>query len=204
MKKVLILCFALCISNLVFAQKVQVKIAPKTIDRVIDYLNDFQGLDYLHFVFNGTDLKGKSPSIFMKEFRNEKVVKVDTLLNGIEDKAYLSLDSTRFEFYFLTQIDNENNKFKTFIRSARFGAGKRNYTLLEDKFGYVMRDFFGRNEVLEYDLSAKIPLLVVIPPVELGNGVGSYCDVVNSGVAASDLGGKFGLKQYFLIEIQFH
>lgn len=185
------------------AQEIKMTVEFGVKEKVINHILDFQNITIENFKFKGEALKGKVPVIIMKEFEKGELVKTDTLLNGIQDKTFLEIDSSYYEFRFFSELDNENLKFHTWIRNARFGAGRRQYTLQKDKFGYAMKDFFADKKVLTYETGQSIPLLAMITPHEQKNGWGSYCEVVQADVKPEDLGKHFGIPHYFLVTVSF-
>lgn len=185
------------------AQEIQMQADFGVEEKVINQILDFQNINIENFKFAGEALKGKAPVIILKEFEKGELVKTDTLLNGIADKDYLEIDSAHYEFRFFSELDNESLKFRTWIRHASFGAGRRQYALQKDKFGYAMKDFFAGKKVLTYAIGQTIPLLAMITPHAQKNGGGSYCEVVEAGVEPEDLGKHFGIPHYFLVTVAF-
>jgi len=172
-------------------------------NKIINQLLDFQNITIENFKFKGEALKGKVPVIVLKEFEKGEPVKTDTLLNGFNNREYMEIDSSVYTFRFFAELDNENRKFRTWIRHYSYGAGKRQYVLRKDRFGYAMKDFFGNKKELTWDVSEPIPLLAMITPHEQANGWGSYCEVVQADVKPEDLGRHFGIPHYYLITLWF-
>lgn len=185
------------------AQQIKMQADFGTEDKVTNYILDFQNIGIEHFKFYGDDLKGKVPVVVLKEFKKGKLVKTEKLFNGEESRKHFEIDSSYFDFRFFASLDNENRQFRTWIRADRFGAGRRQYALQKDKFGYAMKDFFGSKKELSFGLNDEIPLLAMITPHKQENGWGSYCEVVQSDIKPEDLGKHFGIPHYFLITVSF-
>lgn len=193
----------LCVIRTSLAQEIKMQAELGVEDKVINYILDFQNISIEHFKFYGEGLKGKVPIITLKEFKKGKLIKTETLFNGEESRAHFEIDSSYFDFRFFASLDNENRQFKTWIRAYRFGAGRKQYVLTKDKFGYAMKDFFGGKKELMFGAKDEIPLLAIITPHKQENGWGSYCEVVQSGVKPEDLGKHFGIPHYFLVTVSF-
>ncbi|ADQ18288.1 hypothetical protein [Leadbetterella byssophila] len=185
----------------VYSQSIKVTTVNGLKDKDANYLLDFMDVSLQKFHFEGDQLIGKSPTILIKEFRDGKLVRTDTLLNGKGDAKYLQIKEAKYSFSFFTEIRNE--KLRTFIRHSSYGAGKREFALNKDKYGYALKDFFGAKQELLYDAKDQIPLLAIITPHDQGNGFASYCEVVQTDILPEDLGKHFGIPHYFLVYISF-
>lgn len=204
MKKI-VMCVTLAIAGHTFAKAQEVKMTADfgVEDKVTNYILDFQNISIEHFKFYGEDLKGKVAVVVLKEFKKGKLVKTEKLFDGEESRDHFKIDSSYFDFRFFASLDNENRQFRTWIRASRFGAGKRQYVLQKDKFGYAMKDFFGSKKELTFGINDEIPLLAMITPHKQENGWGSYCEVLQSDIQPKDLGKHFGIPHYFLVTVVF-
>lgn len=128
----------------VYSQSIKVTTVNGLKDKDANYLLDFMDVSLQKFHFEGDQLIGKSPTILIKEFRDGKLVRTDTLLNGKGDAKYLQIKEAKYSFSFFTEIRNE--KLRTFIRHSSYGAGKREFALNKDKYGYALKDFLVRNK----------------------------------------------------------
>lgn len=166
-------------------------------------LLDFQNIQLEAFNFNSVELKGKTPTIYLKEFKKGKHVKTTILLDGISDKKYLTINKDAYFIRFFTEINNEGKYLKTFITNEVMGSAKKKFKLQKNDYAYVLKDFFGAKKELSYSIKDEIPLLAIITPHDQQNGFASYCEVVQSDILPENLGTHFGIPHYFLVMIVF-
>mgnify|MGYP000929344614 CR=1 FL=1 len=149
---------ALLIWGQSFAQEITVRQGQGLKDKDTVHFMDFMDVSLAKFEFEGPELMGKSPTVLVKELRDGKVLRIDTLLNG--DAPYLKISKAQYGLSFFTEIRDE--VLRTFMRSEKYGAGKRKFVLDKDLYGYALKDFFGAKQELRYKVGEQIPLLAVI------------------------------------------
>ncbi|KGL56299.1 hypothetical protein HQ50_04785 [Porphyromonas sp. COT-052 OH4946] len=161
---------------------------------------DFENIYVEKLTFQGKPLKGKSYIIDLEEYKEGKRVNTSTLFDGTETD-YFRIKSEHESIKFFFKINE--GKLKTYIRGAKFASQKFYSTLPYDPDKYAVKDFFGEEKELTVDLDKRNTIFAIITPTIHEDGSGSYCEVVQSGIAPEKLGEHFSIPHYYLVTIRF-
>lgn len=163
-------------------------------------LFDFQNITVEKFDFESPEINGKYYQVFIKEFKNGKLIDSKILFDG-KEVDYFKINSPLFSFKIFTQISN--NTLQVQLRNRKYGSAKKDFELTENSSEYVTKDFFGAKIAIENPLDKEFPLLAIITPTKNSDGSGSYCQVVQSDIAPEKLGEHFKIPHYFLVTMKF-
>ena len=195
----LIFCF---LQIFLFAQK-------KTVTTTVQYgvenqelmeIYQFQNISVEKFNFQGDEIKNKSYQVFIKEFKDGKLVDTKTLFDGTETD-YFKIKYSQLKFKIFSELSRENLKIQ--LRTETYGSGIKNFKLYSKSEDYIMRDFFNEKIAIEYPLNEEFAILAIITPTLHKDGSASYCDVVQADIKPEKLGEHFKIPHYFLVTMKF-
>lgn len=200
MQKILTLTISCFLSIATFAQKAKLTLKFDTENKEVNQLLNFQNIFIETLTFKDSSLDGKFYQLFIKEFRNGKWVRTDTLFDGTETD-YFKIKGDSLTFKFFTQTDN--NELKIQLMSTKFRSKKSKYKTFPKNKEYVLKDFLGSKKELEVPIDKPFYIFAVITPTIHKDGSGSYCEVAQSGLDPETFGTKFQIPHYFLIQMKF-
>ncbi len=195
----IILCF---LQILIFGQK-------KTVTTTVRYgvenqelleLFQFQNISVEKFTFQGDEIKNKSYKIFIKEFKDGKLVDTQVLFDGTE-KDYLKIKYPLLQFKIFSELSKENLKIQ--LRADAYESRIKNFKLYSKSEDYIMRDFFNEKIAIEYPVYDEFSILAMITPTLHKDGSASYCEVVQADIKPEELGEHFKIPHYFLVTMRF-
>lgn len=202
MKNLLLLLLAsfLLASN-TFAQsdiKMQVKYGSENVD--LQSVLYFEEIGFGKMTFSGTDLKDKDFQISIKEFVRGKLTKTDVVFDSKED-AYFKIKSDKFVFRVLTKVTSENMaKFEFQFNGF---SKQKEYKVAANQKEFALKSFLGSQPELSVPLKTNTYILTYMMPYVKKDGSTAYCEVAQSGVNPEELGTKYAIPTYFLIDIKF-
>lgn len=168
----------------------------------VQELADFENIYIEKLNFEGEALKDKYYEVNIREFKNGKEVRKETLFDASESDYFkIKSDKVALKFFF----SMANGKLKAYLKGPGFGSKKSYFKLNDEGDRYALKDFFGRKEVLEFNMTTNkvFPAFAIITPTIHKDGSGSYCEVVQSDIKPENLGSHFKIPHYFLVSIQF-
>ncbi len=170
------------------------------IEEVRDVLS-FEGIDYMKIKFSGTDLKGKSYHLTVKEIWDGKIVRDTTIVNSkkLSYEQFQKINDTLFNLKVISKLTYKN-KLKLTFKIGRIGFTREFDAIESDE--YSLRNLADESK-LEIDYNKKFYLLAYILPYEREDGSKSWCEVGTSGKDIENWGKKFGIKHYLLFEMKF-
>jgi len=190
----------LLLSGLYFGQTMKVTAEYGSKDDLTNQLMDFQNITAEKLNFTAVELIGRYPIVKIKEFKNGNLVKTETLLNP---ESYVKIEKSTYSLRFFTELNDQNNMMKTFIRGDRFSTARKFFPLFGKSKDYAFNDLFGSKTELFLDVKKENTLFLITTPHDQGNGFSSWCEIAQSEVAPENLGTHFKVPHYFLITIQF-
>ena len=160
----------------------------------------FENVGLSKMTFSGNDLQGKDYQISLKEFVNGKLTKTEVIFDSKED-AYFKIKDDKFGFRVLTKITTENTakfsfQFNGFMK-------EKEYKVRAGQKEFALKSFLGSQPELSIPLNANTYILTYMMPYVKKDGSKQYCEVAQSGVNPEDLGTKYAIPTYFLIDIKF-
>ncbi len=187
--------FAFCYS---FGQTAKMELKYGAETEELNQILSFQNIYKQSAKLNGSDINGKYYQIFVKEFKANKLIKTDTLLDGSETSYFnIDGDSTSFEFFAQTA----NNELKVQIMTQRFNSKKLTYKTFPNNQGYALKDFLGGKKALDISVGKPFYAFAIITPTIHKDGSGSYCEVAQSDTDPENFGTKYQIPHYFLVQI---
>lgn len=159
----------------------------------------FQDIHFAKVKLNGTHLWGKNFKIFIRDFQNGKLHATHEVFDSREDEFFKAKEE-ELSFNVLAQR-TQHQTVKIDIRFLGFGVSKE-ITVGAGQKDFALKSFQGAQLSLAAPIGKTFPLFSFLMPYRGKNGASYYCDVVQSGVAPEELGKKFKLPRYFLIEMQ--
>lgn len=161
----------------------------------------FEGIGLEKFKIKSDSINGKNYQILIKELKNGKIVKIDTVFNSREDE-YFRIKEDSLTFTVITKTYDQNY-FKILFQFDGFSS-ERKYTVLpaeRDKF--TMKSFFGNKPELPISLKETNYMLTYMMPYVKSDKSTAYCEVAQSGLNPEKLYDKYKIPHYFLIAIRF-
>jgi uncharacterized membrane protein len=168
--------------------------------------NDLQSVLYFENIglgkvsFSGNDLKNKDFQISIKEFVRGKLKKTDVVFDSKEDE-YFKIKSDKFGFRVLTKVTAENT-VKFDFQFNGFSKGKE-YKVAADQKEFALKSFLGSKPEISIPLNANSYILTYMMPYVKKDGSKAYCEVVQADVKPEELGTKYAIPVYYLIDIKF-
>ena len=160
----------------------------------------FENIGFGKMMFAGEDLKGKDFQISIKEFVGGNAGRSEVVFDSKEDD-YFKVKDNNFTFRLLTKTTAENTvrfqfQFSGFskLKEYKIPAGQKEFAL---------KSFLGRAPDLLIPLGKPTNILTYMLPYSKVDGSTTYCEVVQSDVRPEDLGKKYAIPTYFLIDIKF-
>ncbi|MFC0351898.1 hypothetical protein [Undibacterium danionis] len=160
----------------------------------------FQGINYTKVKFSGTDLWGKNFKIFLRDFHQNKLVKTYEIFDSTEDE-FFKIKEQEFGFNVLVQRTS-SNKAKFDFRFLGFGVVKE-IVLDSDQKDFMLKSLQTENSETNISLNKNQTILSFMMPYQSKNGILKYVDVNQAGSTPEELGKKFKIPRYFLIDIRF-
>ncbi len=150
--------------------------------------------------FSGSDLKNKDFQITIKEFVRGKLKKTDIVFDSKEDE-YFRIKSDKFAFRVLTKATSENT-VKFDFQFNGFSKAKE-YKVAAGQKEFALKSFLGSKPEISIPLNANTYILTYMMPYVAKDGSKKYCEVVQADVKPEELGVKYAIPVYYLIEIKF-
>jgi hypothetical protein len=160
----------------------------------------FENIGLNKLEFTGGDLKNRDFQISIKEFVKGRLTRSDVVFDSRED-AYFKIKSERFVFRVLTKTTSENT-VKFDFQFDGFSKAKE-YKVAAGQKEFALKTFLGSRTELSIPLNTNTYILTYMMPYVRNDGSKQYCEVVQAGVAAEELGTKYAIPRYFLIDIKF-
>lgn len=160
----------------------------------------FENIALNKMIFDGNDLKDKDFQISVKEFVGGKLRKTHVVFDSRED-AYFKIKSGKFAFRVLTKTTSENT-VKFDFQFNGFSVGKE-YKVGAGQKDFALKTFLGAKPEQSIPVGASAYILTYMMPYVKKDGSKQYCEVAQSGVAPEELGTKYAIPTYFLIDIKF-
>ncbi|RZK26746.1 MAG: hypothetical protein EOO43_01900 [Flavobacterium sp.] len=161
----------------------------------------FEGVDLYQIKFSGTELKGKSYKISVKEFwggklkSEQKVFDTKDLLDAGLDK----INDTSLNMKVIAKMTLQS-KIKISFISDRFSNTKE-YKAIKSN-DYSLRNLADESK-LPIGYGENFYLMAMILPYEREDGSKSWCEVGSNGKDIENWGKKYGVKHYLLFEMKF-
>jgi len=181
-----------------FGQNVKMELKYGAETDEINQLFSFQNIYKQSVRLKGESLNGKHYQIIIKEFKANKLVKIDTLFDGSET-SYFNIDGDTTSFNFFAQTDN--NELKVQIMTPRFSSKKLKFKTFSNNRDYALKDFLGEKKSLDITVGKPFYAFAVITPTIHKNGSASYCEVAQSDTDPENFGTKYKIPHYFLVQI---
>ena len=160
----------------------------------------FEDIDLDKMTFSGNDLKDKDFQISIKEFVRGKLLKTEVVFDSKED-AYFKVKSDKFIFRVLTKVTSENTaKFQFQFNGF---SKQKEYKIAANQKEFALKNFLGNKPELSIPLNTNTYISTYMMPYVKKDGSSTYCEVAQSGVNPEDLGIKYPIPTYFLIDIKF-
>lgn len=160
----------------------------------------FEEIGLGKMTFSGSDLKGRDFQISIVKFVRGKPAKPEVVFDSKED-AYFKIKSDKFVFRVLTKTTAENT-VKFDFQFDGFSKQKE-YKIAARQKDFALKTFLGNKPEQSIPLNANAYILTYMMPYVKKDGSTAYCEVAESGVNPEDLGKKYAIPTYFLIDIKF-
>ncbi len=150
--------------------------------------------------FSGDNLKNRDFQISIKEFVRGKLKRTDVVFDSKEDE-YFRIKSDKFGFRVLTKATSENTVRFDFQFDG-FAKGKE-YKVARGQREFALKSFLGSKPEIAIPLNANTYILTYMMPYVKKDGSKAYCEVVQADVSPEELGRKYAIPVYYLIDITF-
>jgi hypothetical protein len=160
----------------------------------------FEDIAYETSTFSGDALIGRNYQVVVSELTDGVLTKTETVFDSKEDE-YFRIKKNEFAMRTLAKRISDGKirfefQFDGFIKRAEFA-------IAPNHGDFALKDFMGSRPAISIPVGADTPILAYIMPYEKPDGSKQYCEVVQSGVAATELGAKYKIPRYYLISIKF-
>ncbi|MBC7891714.1 MAG: hypothetical protein H7Y12_05825 [Sphingobacteriaceae bacterium] len=199
MKTRLLLTLLLATASVSLAQSVDMYLKYGLGSQLQDQLAEFENVKVQTLTFVGPSLRGTYYQVLVKEFKNGVLAKTETLFDGGEID-FFKINSDTVNFRLFVKADE---KVKLQLLEPRFSSKKLLFDVSDTKLNFALKDFMGNKPRMEVKTGQKFYVFALITPTIHSDGSGSYCEVAQSGVDPEELGKKYNIPHYFLIEIVF-
>jgi len=162
----------------------------------------FEGISHEKFNIKSNKLKGKDYQLVIKEFREGKLVKVDTMFNSREDE-YFRIKEDSLPFAVLTKM-SDLSEFKIQVQFNGFSVSRKYKVLPAEKDKFALKTFFGPKLEMPINLQGSNYFLAYMMPYVRKDKSEAYCEVAQSGLDPEKLYEKYKIPHYFLVAINFN
>lgn len=160
----------------------------------------FEDISMEILTFSNSNLKGKDYLITIKDFVNGKLMKTDVAFDSKED-PYFKIREDKLVFRVLTKVTSENTvKFDFQFNGF---SKRKEYKVAANHKEFATKNFLGSKSEVLIPLDKSNYILTYMMPYQKKDGSKQYCEVVQSGVNPEELGKKYAIPRYFLIDIKF-
>ena len=202
MKNTFIALLSILIFNTSFSQDVvKMKIESGTKNNDLQDIIRFENINIDRFEFTSKSIIGRNYEIDLIEYKEGKQVSITQLFESSSLDLF-KVKEKKFKFRILTKFIDKT-KLKLEINFDRFGSRTFFFDLIDNKFGYTIKDFQGSKKETEIPLENEFYLTSIISPTVHKNGSASYCEVVLT-KNPENIGEEFKIPHYFLIKMRFH
>ena len=160
----------------------------------------FEDISMEKLTFSDSKLKGRDYLITVKDFVNGKLVKTDVAFDSKED-AYFKIRGDTLTFRVLTKVTGEN-VVKFDFQFDGFSKRKE-YKVAANHKEFASKNFLGSKSEVLISSDKSNYILTYMMPYQKKDGSKQYCEVVQSDVNPEEIGKKYGIPRYFLVEIKF-
>jgi hypothetical protein len=160
----------------------------------------FENINIDRFEFTSKSIIGKNYKIDLIEYKEGKQVSTTQLFESSSLDLF-RVKEKKFKFRILTKFIDKT-KLKLKINFDRFGSKTFFFDLIDNKFGYTIKDFQGSRKETEIPLENEFYLTSIISPTVHKDGSASYCEVVLT-KNPENIGEEFKIPHYFLIRMKF-
>lgn len=160
----------------------------------------FEDVKLERLSFTGSDLKDKDYQIFIKKYVSGKLAQTDTVFDSKQD-SYFKINDNHLDFRVFAKR-NMNDTVKFDFQFNGFSQSKE-YKVTKNQKEFALKNFLGSKPEQSILLNDSNYILTFMMPYIKKDGETTYCDVVQSGAAPEELGKKYPIPLYFLIDIKF-
>lgn len=200
MKNLLLLTLFLLVSNTSAQSDIKMQVEYGSQNPDLMSVIQFEDIDINKMIFSGEVLKDKDFQISIKEFTGGKLKKTEVVFDSKED-AYFKIKSDKFVFRVLTKITSENTaKFQFQFNGF---SKQKEYKVAAGQKEFALKTFLGSKSEIAMPLNTNTYILTYMMPYVKKDGSSTYCEVAQSGVNPEELGTKYPIRTYFLVDIKF-
>lgn len=160
----------------------------------------FENIELERLTFFGSDLKNKDYQISIKKFVNGKLAQTDLVFDS-KEVAYFKITSDQLALRIYAKATS-GNTVKFGIQSETYRVD-REYKVEPDQKEFALKHFLGAKSEQSIPLNSNTYILTFMMPYVKKDGSTTYCEVVQSDVSPEELGKKYPIPLYFLIDIKF-
>ena len=201
MKNTFIALLSILIFNTSFSQDVvKMKIESGTKNNDLRDIINFENINIDRFEFTSKSIIGRNYEIDLIEYKEGKQLSITQLFESSSLDLF-KVKEKKFKFRILTKFIDKT-KLKLEINFDRFGSRTFFFDLIDNKFGYTIKDFQGSKKETEIPLENEFYLTSIISPTVHKDGSASYCEVVLT-KNPENIGEEFKIPHYFLIKMRF-
>ena len=160
----------------------------------------FEGISLEKLAFSGTNLKNKNYQISIKKFVDGNLAQSEVVFDS-KEVEYLKIPGDQLALRVFAQVTSANT-IKFAIQSEQYRVD-REYKVNPDQKEFALKHFMGAQTEQSISLTENNHMLAFMMPYVKKDGWKAYCEVVQSGVSPEELGKKYAIPLYFLIDIKF-
>jgi hypothetical protein len=160
----------------------------------------FQDIHVAKVKLSGDVLPAKNFSIHIRDFVNGKLSQTHTIFES-KDDDFFKIKDKDLRFTVLAKR-TADNKARIDFRFHGFSASHE-FSLKNDQKDFILKGFQRGEEEVDITSNTNHAILTFMMPYKTKNGIAHYCDVIQDEIAPEELGKRFNIPRYFLIDIQF-
>lgn len=160
----------------------------------------FQDIHLHKLTFNGNHLWGKDFKLYIRDFQNGQLASRHLLFDSREDE-FFKIKEEQLQFSLLAQ-HRHRQSVKFDIRFLGFGVSKE-FEVLGHQKDFVLKTVATEEIARAFPIGQATPLVGFFMPYKTKNGSVRYPDPSLDQTNIEQLGKRYGIARYFVIDIQF-
>lgn len=160
----------------------------------------FENIALERLLFSGSELKNKNYQIYIQKIVNGNLADNELVFDS-KEMDFFKITGDRLAFRVFAQ-ETPGNTVKFEFQFDGFRHSKE-YRVTPEQKNFALKNFMAGRPEQSISLIGNNHILAFMMPYVKADKSTAYCEVVQSGVSPEDLGRKYPIPLYFLIDIKF-